>query len=233
MTTACCSRSVRSTVFRSRTSPSSSRRTRWRRCCARRRSSHRCGRCAGAGTSIARSPCCASRADARTRRRFSGSSPTTSWVRSFPQLVACQNENPTGPVEPPDHPLVNQTMYDCLHEVMDVDSLRELVAAHRAKGSRDQLPRHRRAVAARARDRQRQAVHVSRRRAARGAAKPRDHVASWAAGRGARPRRARPRRHCARARRGGARSSRSRRAARPPGRARGDAAGRVVERMVR
>jgi len=46
----------------------------------------------------------------------------------FPQLVACQNENPTGPVEAPDHPLVNQTMYDCLHEVMDVDSLRELVA---------------------------------------------------------------------------------------------------------
>ncbi|MFI5244698.1 MAG: helicase-related protein, partial [Gemmatimonadales bacterium] len=46
----------------------------------------------------------------------------------FPQLVACQNENPTGPLEPPDHPLVNQTMYDCLHEVMDVDSLRELVA---------------------------------------------------------------------------------------------------------
>ena len=45
----------------------------------------------------------------------------------FPQLVACQNENPTGPVEAPDHPLVNQTMYDCLHEVMDVDSLRELV----------------------------------------------------------------------------------------------------------
>ena len=45
----------------------------------------------------------------------------------FPQLVACQNENPTGPVEAPDHPLVNQTMYDCLHEVMDVDSLRELI----------------------------------------------------------------------------------------------------------
>ena len=45
----------------------------------------------------------------------------------FPQLVACQNENPTGPFEAPDHPLVNQTMYDCLHEVMDVNSLRELV----------------------------------------------------------------------------------------------------------
>jgi ATP-dependent Lhr-like helicase len=45
----------------------------------------------------------------------------------FPALVACQNENPTGPIEIPDHPLVQQTMYDCLHEAMDVDSLRELV----------------------------------------------------------------------------------------------------------
>ncbi len=45
----------------------------------------------------------------------------------FPALVACQNENPTGPVEPPDHPLVRQTMHDCLHEAMDVDSLRTLV----------------------------------------------------------------------------------------------------------
>ena len=46
----------------------------------------------------------------------------------FPALVACQNENPTGPVEPPDHPLVRQTMHDCLHEAMDVESLRALVA---------------------------------------------------------------------------------------------------------
>ena len=45
----------------------------------------------------------------------------------FPALVACQNENPTGPIEIPEHPLVDQTMYDCLHEVMDVDGLRELV----------------------------------------------------------------------------------------------------------
>ncbi len=45
----------------------------------------------------------------------------------FPALVACQNENPTGPIQVPDHPLVQQTMYDCLHEVMDVDGLRELV----------------------------------------------------------------------------------------------------------
>ena len=45
----------------------------------------------------------------------------------FPALVACQNENPTGPIEIPEHPMVEQTMYDCLHEVMDVDGLRELV----------------------------------------------------------------------------------------------------------
>jgi len=45
----------------------------------------------------------------------------------FPALVACQNENPTGPVEPPDHPLVRQTMHDCLREAMDVDALRALV----------------------------------------------------------------------------------------------------------
>ncbi|HEY6537698.1 MAG TPA: DEAD/DEAH box helicase [Candidatus Dormibacteraeota bacterium] len=47
----------------------------------------------------------------------------------FPALVACQNENPTGPIQIPDHPLVRQTMYDCLHEVMDVEGLRELVEA--------------------------------------------------------------------------------------------------------
>jgi ATP-dependent Lhr-like helicase len=44
----------------------------------------------------------------------------------FPALVACQ-ENATGPIEIPDHILVRQTMHDCLHEAMDVDSLRELV----------------------------------------------------------------------------------------------------------
>ncbi|HEX6539176.1 MAG TPA: DEAD/DEAH box helicase, partial [Candidatus Dormibacteraeota bacterium] len=47
----------------------------------------------------------------------------------FPALTACQNENPTGPIEIPDHPLVEQTMYDCLHEAMDVDGLRELVGS--------------------------------------------------------------------------------------------------------
>jgi Lhr-like helicases len=33
-----------------------------------------------------------------------------------------------GPMEIPDHPLVRQTLDDCLHEAMDIDGLRELVA---------------------------------------------------------------------------------------------------------
>jgi ATP-dependent Lhr-like helicase len=45
----------------------------------------------------------------------------------FPTLAACQ-ENVSGPIEIPDHVLVRQTMYDCLHEAMDVDGLRDLIA---------------------------------------------------------------------------------------------------------
>ena len=40
----------------------------------------------------------------------------------FPAQVGCQ-ENVTGPLEIPDHPLVRQTVYDCLHEAMDIDGL--------------------------------------------------------------------------------------------------------------
>ena len=38
----------------------------------------------------------------------------------FPDQVACA-ENLTGPREVPDHPLVAQTMHDCLHEAMDAE----------------------------------------------------------------------------------------------------------------
>ena len=44
----------------------------------------------------------------------------------FPALAACQ-ENATGPIEIPDHPLVRQTMHDCLNEAMDIEGLRRLV----------------------------------------------------------------------------------------------------------
>ncbi len=45
----------------------------------------------------------------------------------FPSLAACQDNAPAGPVEIPDHPLVRETMGDCLTEAMDIDGLRALV----------------------------------------------------------------------------------------------------------
>jgi ATP-dependent Lhr-like helicase len=39
----------------------------------------------------------------------------------FPGLAQCQENNAGGPIELPDHPVVRQTMHDCLHEALDVD----------------------------------------------------------------------------------------------------------------
>lgn len=44
----------------------------------------------------------------------------------FPEQVACQ-ENTVGPIIPPDHPLVNETIANCLHEAMDLDGLAEVI----------------------------------------------------------------------------------------------------------
>ncbi|MFN8543557.1 MAG: DEAD/DEAH box helicase [Candidatus Binatia bacterium] len=41
----------------------------------------------------------------------------------FPAQLACAENLPPGPVAIPDHPLVRQTVDDCLHEAMDVDGL--------------------------------------------------------------------------------------------------------------
>lgn len=46
----------------------------------------------------------------------------------FPDQLACQ-ENISGPREVPQHPLVQQTIHDCLTEAMDIDELEELVRA--------------------------------------------------------------------------------------------------------
>ncbi|EIL91979.1 DEAD/DEAH box helicase, partial [Rhodanobacter spathiphylli] len=58
----------------------------------------------------------------------------------FPDQVACL-ENIVGEREVPDHPLVNQTMHDCLREAMDVDGLlailRQLEAGEIAIVARD------------------------------------------------------------------------------------------------
>ncbi len=44
----------------------------------------------------------------------------------FPDQLACF-ENIAGDREVPDHPLVNQTLSDCLHELMDIDGLERLL----------------------------------------------------------------------------------------------------------
>jgi ATP-dependent Lhr-like helicase len=44
----------------------------------------------------------------------------------FPDQAAC-GENLTGPIQIPDHPLVKETIGDCLHEAMDLDGLRAVL----------------------------------------------------------------------------------------------------------
>ena len=53
----------------------------------------------------------------------------------FPALAQCQ-ENATGPIEIPDHPLVRQTLDDCLHEAMDVRGLEALLDALESRSVR-------------------------------------------------------------------------------------------------
>ena len=47
----------------------------------------------------------------------------------FPAQLACQDNAPGGPLVPPDHPIVTQTLRDCLHEWMDADGLLEVLRA--------------------------------------------------------------------------------------------------------
>jgi ATP-dependent Lhr-like helicase len=46
----------------------------------------------------------------------------------FPDQLACF-ENIQGDREVPDHPLVNQVLWDCLHELMDIDGLKQVLDA--------------------------------------------------------------------------------------------------------
>ncbi|MES9975066.1 MAG: DEAD/DEAH box helicase, partial [Candidatus Thiodiazotropha sp.] len=46
----------------------------------------------------------------------------------FPDQLACF-ENIQGDREVPDHPLVNQALWDCLHELMDIDGLKRVLDA--------------------------------------------------------------------------------------------------------
>ena len=49
----------------------------------------------------------------------------------FPALAACQ-ENVSGPIEIPDHPIVRQTLDDCCSEAMDLEGLTEVLAGIRS-----------------------------------------------------------------------------------------------------
>ena len=44
----------------------------------------------------------------------------------FPDQIACA-ENIAGQREIPDHPLIEQTLYDCLHDLMDVTMLESVL----------------------------------------------------------------------------------------------------------
>jgi ATP-dependent Lhr-like helicase len=46
---------------------------------------------------------------------------------TFPQAVACPETLPSGPLEVPEHPIVRQTVEDCLTEAMDLDGFLEVL----------------------------------------------------------------------------------------------------------
>ena len=89
----------------------------------------------------------------------------------FPDQIACA-ENLVGEREIPDHPLVSQTIADCLNEAMDIDGLERLLGAPRSGRDPRRRARPDRALAARARSAVGAALRLSRRRAARGAPHP-------------------------------------------------------------
>ena len=46
----------------------------------------------------------------------------------FPGQVGCQDNHGGADIEPPDHPLVNETLKDCLHDAMDLEGLKRILA---------------------------------------------------------------------------------------------------------
>ncbi len=49
-------------------------------------------------------------------------------VAAFPQVLACPENLPPGPFPIPDHPLVQQTITDCLTELMDIEGLVQVLS---------------------------------------------------------------------------------------------------------
>ena len=84
----------------------------------------------------------------------------------FPDQVACA-ENLVGEREVPDHPLVAQTISDCLNEAMDIEGLERLLSEIEIGRDQDRRPRSDRALATRPRGAHRTTLCLSRRCAAR------------------------------------------------------------------
>ena len=154
----------------------------------------------------------------------------------FPDQAACQ-ENIVGDIRIPDHPLVNETIKDCLHEAMDLDGLKRLVGQIAQRRREDRGDRHAGAIAVLARDSQRESVRVSRRCAAGRAEGARRADAPHDRAGHRRRRRARPGGHCrsrCRVVSGRARCGRAaRRAAHARRRAAGSRVGRVLPHAAR
>ena len=51
---------------------------------------------------------------------------------AFPEVMACGETLPPGDFPIPDHPLVQQTIEDCLHDAMDLDGMLEVLAGLRS-----------------------------------------------------------------------------------------------------
>ena len=89
----------------------------------------------------------------------------------FPDQLACA-ENLRGEREVPDHPLVRQTLHDCLHEAMDLDGLIALLQSIESGAASGAHARPAASFAARDGNTRRPPLRVPRRRAARRATHP-------------------------------------------------------------
>ena len=125
----------------------------------------------------ARSRCCAGRAASACRRRSSACAPRICSPRSSRPSSPARTTTAAAPIELPDHPLVRETMRDCLTEAMDVDGPARVLDAHaRAARSRRVARETPEPSRVRARDPERQPLRLPRRRAARGAPHARGHA---------------------------------------------------------
>ena len=101
----------------------------------------RCSARDGAGTRHARLRFCDSAAGAKVPAPIQRMRSDDLLAAVFPDQVACA-ENLTGPIRVPDHPLVNETIDNCLHEAMDLDGLAERAAWNRVRRNSYGRTRH-------------------------------------------------------------------------------------------